>query len=81
MRLITTITWPEDWKLSNASPVHKKDEVTDKRNYRPISVLSARAKVFEQIKYEQLYIQFSPIFSSNMSCFPLLLSCTCKADR
>jgi hypothetical protein len=75
---ITTSTWPEDWKLSNVSPVHKKDDVTDKRNYRPISVLSAIAKVFEKIKYEQLYTKFSTIFSSNMSGFLRGHSC-CSA--
>ena len=45
-------------------------DITDKRSYRPISILSAIAKVFEKIKYEQLYTKFSYILSSNMSGFP-----------
>ena len=30
--------WPCRWKLSNVTPVHKKDDETSKKNYRPISI-------------------------------------------
>ena len=30
---IRTSTLPGDWKMSNVTPIHKKDQVTDKNNY------------------------------------------------
>ena len=44
----------------NITPVHKKDEATDKQNYRPVSVLPLFSKVFEKVIYDQLS-QFPPI--------------------
>ena len=61
--------WPCQWKLSNVTPVHKKDDETSKTNYRPISVLSVIPKVFEKLKFDQLYSVFTPVFSDNMSGF------------
>ena len=61
--------WPRQWKLSNVSPVYKKDEVTIKSNYRPVSVLSTIPKLFERVKFDQLYHAFAPLFSDNMSGF------------
>ena len=55
--------------MSNVTPIHKKDEVTDKNNYRPVSVLPAISKLFEKVMFDQLYVSFAPILSSNMSCF------------
>ena len=51
------------------SPVYKKDEVTIKSNYRPVSVLSTIPKLFERAKFDQLYHAFAPLFSDNMSGF------------
>ena len=34
--------------------VHKKDETTNKENYRPVSVLPLISKIFEQVVYDQL---------------------------
>ena len=61
--------WPCQWKLSNVTPVHKKDDETSKTNYRPISVLSVIPKVFEKLQFDQLYSVFTPVFSDNMSGF------------
>ena len=41
--------FPDELKLADISPVLKKDDVTDKCNYRPISLLPPPAKVFEKI--------------------------------
>ena len=37
------------------TPLFKQGERTDVNNYRPISVISVIAKVFERIVYDQLY--------------------------
>ena len=46
--------WPCRWKLYNVTPVYEKDDETSMRNYRPISVLSVKRKVFEKLKCDQL---------------------------
>ena len=41
-------------KIANITPPHKKDEPTDKENYKPVSVLPLLLKVFERLFYDQL---------------------------
>ena len=47
--------FPDPLKLSKMVPVQKKENPTDKTNYRPNSALSLLSKVFEKVMYEQLY--------------------------
>lgn len=42
------------WKHSKVCPIHKADDPTLVTNYRPISVISVFAKVFEMYIYDQL---------------------------
>ena len=41
-------------KNANVTPVPKKDDPTDKTNFRPVSVLPVLSKVFERVIYNQL---------------------------
>ena len=41
--------FPDDWKCARVTPLFKQGERTDVNNYRPISVISIIAKVFERI--------------------------------
>ena len=41
--------WPRAWKMSRVVPVHKKDDKTEAKNYRPVSLLSVLSKVLETI--------------------------------
>ena len=41
-------------KFANITPVHKKDEATDKETYMPVNVLSLFSKSFERVIYDQL---------------------------
>ena len=34
--------------------MHRKDEITNKENYRPVSVLPLISKIFERIIHDQL---------------------------
>ena len=46
--------FPDSLKLGNTTPVYKKDELTDKGNYRLVSVLPQFVKIFERLIYDQL---------------------------
>lgn len=41
--------WPKAWKISKVVPVHKKNDKTEARNYRPVSLLPVLSKVLETI--------------------------------
>ena len=38
---------PKTWKCANVSPIFKKDDVTDKQNYHPVSLLCIPGKLME----------------------------------
>ena len=46
--------FPDDWKCARVIPLFKQGESFDLNSYRPISVISVIAKVFERIVYDQL---------------------------
>jgi hypothetical protein len=46
--------FPNDWKLAKVTPVFKEGNKADCGNYRPISVISVVAKLFEKLVYQQL---------------------------
>ena len=50
--------FPSSMKLANITPVFKKDDRTDKSNYRPIRILPNLSKIFEKCIYNQLPIFF-----------------------
>ena len=39
-------SFPDKMKVADITPVHKKDDVTNAKNYRPISALPSASKVF-----------------------------------
>ena len=45
---------PNAMKLADISPIFKKDDKTEKENYRPISILSPLSKVFERLLCNQI---------------------------
>ncbi len=44
---IETSTFPDMLKRAEVTPVFKKNNALDKKNYRPISILPCMSKVFE----------------------------------
>lgn len=56
---ITASQFPTDWKIANVVPVYKKGDSSDVQNYRPISLLSVFAKIFESL--------LCPILTSHIS--------------
>ena len=56
-------TFPTAMKYAEVTPIHKKDDKTDKENYRPISILPNLSKVYERLMYNQIYPYFQTTFS------------------
>ena len=51
---ITSCDLPAQWKAATVTALHKKGDVTDPNNYRPISVLPTVAKLCERVVCTQL---------------------------
>ena len=68
--------FPDDWRFAKVTPLFKQGEPSDLNNYRPISVISVIAKVFEMIIYDQLYnfLTNEDIFYDHQSSFRSLHS-------
>ena len=47
--IILISLFPEQLKFANIKPVFKKDSQNDKRNYRPVSILSNISKTYERL--------------------------------
>ncbi|CAN0065010.1 unnamed protein product, partial [Heterosigma akashiwo] len=46
--------FPDSWKVARVTPVYKKGDATDPKNYRPVSVLPTLATTFERVLMPQL---------------------------
>ena len=62
--------FPDPPKLRNIVPVHKKENPTDKTNYRPVIVLPLLSKVFEKVVHEQLYEYLNHYLNDLLRVFP-----------
>ncbi|CAB4042704.1 Hypothetical predicted protein, partial [Paramuricea clavata] len=67
--------WPADWKWGEWIPIHKKDDHLSKENYRPVTILIAVDKVFEQLLCKQLCELTDKIFDDFMSAYRKSYSC------
>lgn len=52
---ISSCTFPERWKITRIVPVHKKGDSSLLSNYRPISIISNFAKLYEKVLYRDIY--------------------------
>ena len=57
---LVTGVFPSSLKLAKVVPVHKKDNVMNVCNYRPISILSSFSKLLERVVYNRLYAFLYP---------------------
>ena len=56
---ILTGVFPDDWKTSKVIPIYKSEAKDEMRNYRPISIISTVARIFEKLIYNQIYDYFN----------------------
>ena len=61
--------FPHSVKSANVAPVFKRNDRTDKTNYRPVSILPNLSKVFERCIYKQLSAYFDGILSKQQCGF------------
>lgn len=60
---VDTAKFPNEFKLANVTPVHKKGSKHEKENLRPVSVLPDISKLFEKCLYSQMSTFFDNILS------------------
>ena len=55
--------FPASWKRSNVTAIHKKDDRSNPRNYRPISLLNYAGKLMERCihKHMTIYLEHSVV--------------------
>jgi len=80
---LTQSLFPQDYKYADVRPIHKKKDVMDMGNYRPVSVLTSASKIVEGIICDQMMSfldsMLSPMLSAyrdKYSCVNVLLRCT-----
>ena len=47
-------SFPIDLKVADVTPIFKKGDSTERKNYRPVSVLPTVSKIFERIMHAQI---------------------------
>ena len=67
--MIENCTFPDTLKKADLSPAFKTGETTTKKNFRPISVLSAISKVFERLLSKQIMPFIQPKLSKLLCGF------------
>ena len=72
---IQTSNWLEQWKRGIWVPLQKKDNHSDIKNYRPITILAAIDKVFEQLLSNQGTQFMEPYLSNCLTAYRKQNSC------
>ena len=60
--------FPTGWKYTKVIPLHKKLSQLERKNYRPVAILSPLSKILEKVVYLQIYEYFEKnnIFHPNL---------------
>ena len=52
---LTNGIFPSDWRKGSIVPVHKRNDKQCLNNYRPISLLPIRSKIFERLIFNEMF--------------------------
>ena len=66
---------PKVWKTAHVTPLHKKGDKSDPRNYRPISLTCVLSKVYEKLLRNHLLDHIEPFIFKNQHGFVPNRSC------
>ena len=66
---------PNDWKMANVVPVHKKGSKSNVENYRPISLTSIVVKTLERIIRDELMLRCNRLIDQRQHGFLFGKSC------
>ena len=67
---------PDEWKLANIVPIHKKGDKSQVENYRPISLLSIMSKVLERCVLRNIRDHLQQLINDSQHGFTPGKSCT-----
>ena len=69
---------PDDWKIGNITPVHKKGKKELVENYRPIFLTILVVKTLERLIYNRVFafVDSNNLFSNQQHGFRPRYSCT-----
>ena len=74
-KCIDTCTFPNALKLADVVLIFKKNDMLNKMNYRPISILSCISKIFKKLSLSQLRMYVDDIFSQYLSGYRTSYGC------
>ena len=79
-KLLQEGTVPNDWKLANIIPLHKKGSKSSPKNYRPISLTSVASKLMEKLVRDKLmsHMEDNNLFTKHQYGFRKGYSCVTK---
>ena len=63
---ILTSDFPDKLKVTDITPIFKKDDPQKSKNYRPVSVLPVVSKVFERLLHKQMSLHVEEYLSPYM---------------
>ncbi len=58
--------FPSELELTEIISLHKKGDIHNKCNYRPVSILPCISKLFKGVLIDQLHCHFKPLFSDHL---------------
>ena len=68
-KCISIKSFPDELKVADVIPVFKKEDPSNKANYRPISLLPIISKIFERVLFVQIEKFSENILSSKLRGF------------
>lgn len=60
---ISQMKYPEAFKISHITPIHKSGNIENVENYRPISIISSIAKIFDKLLFKHLISKVAHLIS------------------